>query len=54
MTSLSLNSCVPLFRINHGITNEHKVEHKVCPARLIYEALLDIEIPTIPRWHRQT
>jgi hypothetical protein len=30
LTSLYLNFCVPLFWIGHGITNEHKVEHKPC------------------------
>ena len=50
MTSLSLHSSVPLFRICHGIVTEHKL----CPARLISEALLDIEILAVPRWRRQT
>ena len=50
MTSLSLYSCVPLFRICHGIVSEHML----CPARLISEALLDIEILAVPRWRMQT
>jgi hypothetical protein len=30
LTSFYLNFTVPLFRIGHAITNEHKPEHKLC------------------------
>jgi hypothetical protein len=30
LTSLCLNFYVPFFWIGHGITNEHKPEHKLC------------------------
>ena len=50
MTSLSRYSCVPLFRICHDIVSEHML----CPARLVSEALLDIEILAVPRWRMQT
>ena len=50
MTSLPLYSSVPLIRNCHGIVTEHKL----CPARLISEALLDIESLAVPRWRMQT
>jgi hypothetical protein len=46
MTSLSLYSSVPSFRICHGIVTEHTV----CQAYLVSETLLDIEILAVPRW----
>src|SRR6185295_11684089 len=48
-TSLWRTSCAPLFRIDHGITNEHKV----CPMVSFPRPHLDVEIPTIPRWRRR-
>jgi len=41
MSSLSLYSSVPLFRIGHGIVND---EHTLCPARLVSEARQRIDM----------